>query len=229
MFYTLGNPFIENKEEINMYFDEKLKKLRLERGISVENLARALNISTTALEDLEIGFRDPSEQDWEKITDFFKVAREELADDQPAANAFAVLFGAGASPALTELNVLTKQSALWPFPATETIYEYPEAHIRAVKAPTGEYLALKIPDGNLRELGVFKGDTAIVQLENSARTESLAAALKTGGVLRFVRKGNREIILSIASKSRAPENLSEEYQPCGQVVEIRKDFWPARP
>jgi hypothetical protein len=75
-----------------MYFDEKLKALRLRKGLSAPELAAGLSMPEAVLDALETGFRDPGEQDLAKIAAFFAVPVQDLADDQPAVNAFSILF-----------------------------------------------------------------------------------------------------------------------------------------
>ncbi len=75
-----------------MYFDEKLKDLRIKKGLTLEELADALGISESVLESLETGFQDPNDKEMKKITGYFGVTAESLADDQPTVNAMSILF-----------------------------------------------------------------------------------------------------------------------------------------
>ncbi len=75
-----------------MYFDEKLKELRIKAGLTLEQLADALGISESVLDSLETGFQDPNDKELKKITEFFGVTAESLADDQPSVNALSILF-----------------------------------------------------------------------------------------------------------------------------------------
>ncbi|MDR3348767.1 MAG: helix-turn-helix domain-containing protein [Acidaminococcales bacterium] len=220
-----------------MYFDEKLKKLRLDKGLSLEELSRELNIPESMLEGLETGFRDPSAQDLTKITEFFKVSPEDIADDQPAVNAFSVLFGTGGvlpsalptqpfadgqallpdAPPISFLNEAIKRGG------QETIYEYPDKYIRAAKAPAGEYILLRVPDDSMRAFGILKGDAAIVRRQNVAAPGDIAAVWNKapGGVsLRLVRKDGREA----ADGSCPLPALAQDDQIYGRVVEIRRNF-----
>ena len=222
-----------------MYFDEKLQKLRKERGLSLEGLSRELGIPESMLERLETGFRDPLEQELTKITNFFQVTPEDLADDQPAANAFSVLFGAGcalsfapeASPdpqeLLPDLRQGTLLASMINHSGQAAVYEYPEEYIRAIKAPEGEYASFTVHDDSLRALGIFKNDTAIVRRQSEIEAGQLAAvsSKEQGGVLlRLATKSGRDAVCETAADDCVPLPLSQDEQIYGRVVEIRRNL-----
>jgi len=64
-----------------MEFKEKLKKLRLEKGISQQTLADAIMISRSAIAKWENGLGLPNEQSLELIAAYFGVNKNQLIDD----------------------------------------------------------------------------------------------------------------------------------------------------
>ncbi|MDR2007327.1 MAG: helix-turn-helix domain-containing protein [Acidaminococcales bacterium] len=224
-----------------MYFDEKLKKLRVDKGLSLEELVRELNIPKSILEDLETGFRDPGEQDLAKISDFFNVRPEDIADDKPAINAFSVLFGAGGIlPFVPAAQTFTDDQALLPGTIDipflneainhggnqETVYEYPDKHIRAVKAPEGEYILLRVTDDSMRAFGILKGDAAIIRRQSEVEPGHVAAVQNKEGCvfLRLVRKDGREPVPEATDKDCLTPTLAQDDRIYGRVVEIRRNF-----
>ena len=61
-----------------MLFQDKLKELRKEKGISQYDLADALNISRSVIAKWEAGITLPSEESTRLLMDYFNVSREEL-------------------------------------------------------------------------------------------------------------------------------------------------------
>ena len=64
-----------------MQFNEKLKKLRLEKGISQAALAEKIFVSRSAVAKWENGLGLPSEQSLNMLADFFEVEPSELLSD----------------------------------------------------------------------------------------------------------------------------------------------------
>lgn len=65
-----------------MKFEDKLKSLRVERGLSQENLADAIHVSRSAIAKYENGNGRPSKETLKEIAQYFNVDIHEL-DDEP--------------------------------------------------------------------------------------------------------------------------------------------------
>ena len=65
-----------------MEFKDKLKKLRIEAGLSQEALADAVHVSRSAIAKYENGGGKPSEETLKLIADYFKVDISYLKDDE---------------------------------------------------------------------------------------------------------------------------------------------------
>ncbi|HHV73076.1 MAG TPA: helix-turn-helix domain-containing protein [Thermoanaerobacterium sp.] len=59
-------------------FGERLSQLRKEKGLTQEELAKALNMTRSSLSLYEIGKRDPDTDTLKKIADFFNVSTDYL-------------------------------------------------------------------------------------------------------------------------------------------------------
>ena len=68
-----------------MEFKEKLKKLRLEKGLSQQRLADAIYVSRSAVAKWENGLGLPSEESLEMVARFFEIPTEDLKTDDPEA------------------------------------------------------------------------------------------------------------------------------------------------
>lgn len=64
-----------------MQFDEKLKQLRAQKGISQADLAEKIFVSRSAVAKWENGLGIPSEQSLDMLADFFEVSTSELMSD----------------------------------------------------------------------------------------------------------------------------------------------------
>ncbi|MDE6660508.1 MAG: helix-turn-helix domain-containing protein, partial [Anaeroplasmataceae bacterium] len=64
-----------------MEFKEKIKKLRIDKGLSQEALASELLTSRSTIAKWESGIRIPTRQSLELISQFFNVPIEELLDE----------------------------------------------------------------------------------------------------------------------------------------------------
>ncbi len=66
-----------------MEFSKKLKKLRLEKGVSQQKLADVIFVSRSAVAKWENGLGLPSEGAYESLADFFDVPKAFLTTDEP--------------------------------------------------------------------------------------------------------------------------------------------------
>lgn len=66
-----------------MEFSRKLKKLRMEKGISQQNLANMIFVSRSAVAKWENGLGLPSEESVAALADFFGVSQEFFKTDRP--------------------------------------------------------------------------------------------------------------------------------------------------
>lgn len=58
--------------------NNRLRETRLERGISQEEIAKAIGVSRSTYTNYELGNREPSLQTFVKICDFFDISADYL-------------------------------------------------------------------------------------------------------------------------------------------------------
>ena len=63
-----------------MYLKESLKTMRIERGITQEQLAKKLNVSLKTISHWETGYTEPSISQLISIANYFDVTIDELVD-----------------------------------------------------------------------------------------------------------------------------------------------------
>lgn len=68
------------KKEVRPVFNEKLKELRIKKGLTQEELAKEIHVSRSAICKWEMGNGIPSEPNIEGLCDFFNVSEEYLLD-----------------------------------------------------------------------------------------------------------------------------------------------------
>ncbi|MDE7158230.1 MAG: helix-turn-helix transcriptional regulator [Clostridiales bacterium] len=61
-------------------FAQKLKELRLEKGLKQKEVSEALGLSKNAFTNYELGIREPSLDTLKKICKFFNVSSDYLLD-----------------------------------------------------------------------------------------------------------------------------------------------------
>ena len=59
-----------------MFYAEKLKKLRKERGLTLRELEKEIGVSRAYLNEIERGIREPTLRVLDKLTSFYKVEPE---------------------------------------------------------------------------------------------------------------------------------------------------------
>lgn len=65
-----------------MQFNEKLKKLRADKGLSQEELAKKIFVSRSAVAKWENGLGLPGEASLNALAEFFSVSKDELLYDK---------------------------------------------------------------------------------------------------------------------------------------------------
>lgn len=63
-------------------FGEKLRMLRIRRGLTIRELADMLEVHNTYINKLETGQRSPSANIIVKVTQFFNVSADQLINDK---------------------------------------------------------------------------------------------------------------------------------------------------
>jgi len=70
-------------ERKHFFLGDQIKRFRVEKGISQEELGKAIGVSKQAVSSYETGVRDPNPEQRHKLADFFEITEAELFGSQP--------------------------------------------------------------------------------------------------------------------------------------------------
>lgn len=196
-------------------FGKELKRLRELRNLSQAELARRLNMSSSAIAMYESGRREPKNYETlELIADFFNVNLEMLISGEKHPNL---------------IPILGEIAAGIPIEAVENVIGYEE--ITDEMSKKGEYFALKI-QGKSMEPRILENDIVIVKKQNFAETGDLVIVLINGdsATCKKLIKYKDGIALQSFNSSFEPmyfnatDIISMPVEILGKVIELRAKF-----
>ena len=172
-----------------MSFSNKLRELRIEKGISQEDLGKLLKMTKSAVSMYERGKREPSFETLTRFSKFFNVDMNTLMDQQNTAE------NNPSSPVRAiKIPVLGTVVAGVPLEAVENIIGWEE--ISPAMAATGEHFALRIK-GTSMEPRICEGDIVVVRKQEDIESGDTAIVLINGGeaTVKKVKKTEEGIML----------------------------------
>lgn len=206
-------------------FQNILKMLRTSKGITQDELAKALKISRSTIGMYESGSREPDFETLELIADYFNVDIDYLLGrtskttyiPTPSPNKGVII------------KVYGRVAAGIPIEAIQDVID--EEEIPEELARTGEFFGLKI-SGDSMSPEIHDGDTVIVRRQDDAETDEIVIALVNGndGVCKRLKKYKDSLSLISTNPSYAPMYFSQEevdskpVRIIGKVVELRRKF-----
>ena len=206
-------------------FQNILKMLRASKGITQDELAKALKISRSTIGMYESGSREPDFETLELIADYFNVDIDYLLGrtskttyiPTPSHNKGVII------------KVYGRVAAGIPIEAIQDVID--EEEIPEELARTGEFFGLKI-SGDSMSPEIHDGDTVIVRRQDDAETDEIVIALVNGndGVCKRLKKYKDSLSLISTNPSYAPMYFSQEevdtkpVKIIGKVVELRRKF-----
>lgn len=206
-------------------FQNILKMLRASKGITQDELAKALKISRSTIGMYESGSREPDFETLELIADYFNVDIDYLLGrtskttyiPTPSHNKGVII------------KVYGRVAAGIPIEAIQDVID--EEEIPEELARTGEFFGLKI-SGDSMSPEIHDGDTVIVRRQDDAETDEIVIALVNGndGVCKRLKKYKDSLSLISTNPSYAPMYFSQEevdskpVRIIGKVVELRRKF-----
>lgn len=197
---------------------EILKKLRMKKGVSQQDVADYLEITRQAYSNYENGRREADFETLLKIGEYFEVSVDYLLRGDSAPG-----------PAGVMIPVLGDVAAGIPIEAVENIIDYEE--ISREMASSGEYFGLRIK-GSSMEPRMCEGDVVIVKKQASVDSGDIAVVLVNGdsATVKKVRIGDDGITLISFNPVYEPMFFTKkqcEQLPVrfiGVVVELRAKF-----
>ena len=193
---------------------KELKRLREQKDLTQAELAKILNLSSSAIGMYETSKREPSYSILQTIADYFNVEIQTLLN--------------------TELNpclvpVFDKIQAGIPIENNEDIIDYEEIPIKMAKQ--GEYFGLQIK-GDSMAPRFQKGDVVIVRKQSNIANDDIAIILVNGNdaTIKKIKKDKNGIALiplnpNYQIKYYSNAEIVELHVTCiGKVVELRGRF-----
>ena len=209
-----------------MYIGENIKHLRLQRGYSQEDLAKALGYkSYTTITKWESGVSEPTLKMTHEIARFFNVSVDDLCYTRlgmPSENT-------KADRHCVVIKVYGSVAAGIPLEMIEDIIDTEE--ITEDMARTGEFFGLKIKGDSMTPT-ICDGDIVIVRRQDDAESGDIVIATVNGdeATCKRLRKYKEGIELISVNPSYGTFEFSNEeiYEKpvkiIGKVVESRRKF-----
>lgn len=206
----------------------RIKELRMERGISQNQLAKKAGISQAGLSAIESTTKNPSMQTLQLIANALDVPVAQLTGDMPASfdNVSSLI---PSSAGGIRIPVLGDVAAGIPIEAITDIIDYEEIPVSMAKS--GDYFGLRVK-GKSMEPQILEGDVVIVRKQHDVESNDIAVVLVNGdsATVKRVKKREDGIVLIPFNPLYDPMYYSTDeisslpLSIIGKVVELRRKF-----
>lgn len=206
----------------------RIKELRMERGISQNQLAKKAGISQAGLSAIESTTKNPSMQTLQLLANALDVPVAQLTGDMPASfdNVSSLI---PSSAGGIRIPVLGDVAAGIPVEAITDIIDYEE--IPKSMAKSGDYFGLRVK-GKSMEPQILEGDVVIVRKQHDVESNDIAVVLVNGdsATVKRVKKREDGIVLIPFNPLYDPMYYSTDeisslpVSIIGKVVELRRKF-----
>lgn len=209
-------------------FASVIKRLRIERGITQEQLASMLKVSRSTIGMYETGSREPDFETCEAIADIFNVDMDYLLGrsiferKDPVLPSNAIPVGPG-----QQIPVLGSVRCGQPMYAEGNI----DSYVPYIGNSGEAYFALRAVGDSMNAAGINEGDLVIVRQQDSVDPNTIAVVCVNGDeatLKRFRQEGNTVFLMP---QSTNPEHQVQVYDITktpihiiGRVMEIRKQL-----
>lgn len=209
-------------------FASVIKRLRIERGITQEQLASMLKVSRSTIGMYETGSREPDFETCEAIADIFNVDMDYLLGrsiferKDPVLPSNAIPVGPG-----QQIPVLGSVRCGQPMYAEGNI----DGYVPYIGNSGETYFALRAVGDSMNAAGINEGDLVIVRQQDSVDPNTIAVVCVNGDeatLKRFRQEGNTVFLMP---QSTNPEHQVQVYDITktpihiiGRVMEIRKQL-----
>ena len=183
-----------------LYFNSTLRKLRMEKGLSQEALAKELGITSTKIANLEANYISPDEELFKKIIEYFDVTSDYFGSNEVCELSSRV---SALSIPIFAVNAFEN----------DIVCEADELGRKVIPIPPEsdfEYFAITVPDDSLKAHGISRGNTLIIRGQTIAEDGSVVLArLPEGDVVlrKYYRSGNK-VTLTTGDRFVAPVTYS---------------------
>lgn len=209
-----------SEKEIQSIFSKKLKYYLKLRNKTQLDLAKAIGVSNTTINNYVKGYNTPRMDKIDKICNYLNIERSNLLEDKEENN--------NTSQGI-KIPVLGTVAAGIPISAVEDILDYEE--IPQSWQNQGEFFGLKIKGDSMKP-DINDGDTVIVKQQSTANNGDVVIALVNGddATCKKFEKLDNGIMLISNNSEYSPMYFSNEEvttKPVvivGRVLELRRKF-----
>lgn len=209
-----------SEKEIQSIFSKKLKYYLKLRNKTQLDLAKAIGVSNTTINNYVKGYNTPRMDKIDKICNYLNIERSNLLEDKEESN--------NTSQGI-KIPVLGTVAAGIPISAVEDILDYEE--IPQSWQNQGEFFGLRIKGDSMKP-DINDGDTVIVKQQSTANNGDVVIALVNGddATCKKFEKLDNGIMLISNNSEYSPMYFSNEEvttKPVvivGRVVELRRKF-----
>lgn len=207
-----------------MSFKNRLKSLRLEKGLNQRELAEALKVSPSSISMYETGNREPDFETLEMFCNFFNVDIEYMLG-----KSYKTTKNIDTQPKGYKIPVLGEVAAGVPIEAVEDIIDYEEIPIEWKSK--GDFFALQIK-GDSMQPKMDSGDVVIVRKQSDADSGDTVIVVVNGdsATCKKIKKQSNGLMLIPTNPNYETIFYSKEdieslpVTIIGKVVELRAKF-----
>ena len=193
-------------------YSERIKRLRKERGLSQDQLAKILGVSRSTVGMYETGKREPDFESCEAIADFFNVDMDYLIGRSPVQRKSVVFKeippGFEPIPKMQRVPLVGQIACGQPITAEENLEGY-------IEAPAEKQIdfALTCRGDSMIDAGIHDGDIAYIRKQPQVENGQLAAVrIGTEATLKrvYYYPAEKKIILQPANSAYPPLSYTGE-------------------
>ena len=208
-------------KEIQATFSKNLKYYLKIRNKTQLDLAKAIGVSNTTINNYVKGYNTPRMDKLDKICNYLRIERSDLLNTSTSEEK--------KTTSALKIPVLGNVAAGIPISAVEDILDYEEVPISWQNQ--GEFFALRIK-GDSMEPRMESGDVVIVKQQSDANSGDTVIALVNGddATCKRLQKLDNGIML-VSNNSKYPpmyfsqeEIVSKPVVIIGKVIELRRKF-----
>jgi len=221
------------------YFRNRIKELRLERGLSQQSLADKLGVNKQTISQYERGVREPGFETLLALCDFFNVSTDYLLGNESHTSRLvntaerkmldAMRGDIPTVPPPLRIPVLGRVAAGIPIDMIEDIVDWEE--LPASMASRGEYFGLVI-HGDSMEPKMSEGDVIIVRKQDDIESGQIGIITVNGddATCKRIIKHSDGIMLISTNPRYEPMQYTREQMArlpiriLGKVIELRAKF-----
>ena len=207
-------------------FSKRLKQLRAEQDISLEELGARVNATKTTLSKYENNLREPKMTFAKRLADYFGVSFEWLigfSDNREKVNP-EFLNNVIQRGKTVPVPLLGSIPAGIPIDAVEIIEGYidtPETQVR-----DGQYFYLKVTGDSMIGSRIYEGDLVLVKKQSDIESGEIAVVRVNShdATLKRVKRINGQVILFPDNPKYEPIIINEEgAEIIGKVIKVEFD------